>query len=598
VNTLNGEAATVLATNLTTTTFEVNLSDDGTAPVAAGTYTTANFGTNAAVTGAPVTTNPQVVNLAMLGLCPGTTGEFANTISYVYMNEISTVAMAYAMAGFATTPTTGVVQNATQIGSTATNLTGLQNAAINAGQLYDIQGGNIGTTDAGDAHIARQITPGGNGTVPQTTLDTLGNILAACVDSQNTYNPYLATPTGTQSSQCSDLFSTATTTGGASGGTEPLDTATAAFNIADLPAGAASNSSTFMSTLFNLPTGNVPFTPDLTSAPNDFTITISYTGGGLGQSGGQSPHAVAVDGSGNIYTLNYPGNVLCIFSPVGVPFSATGFTGNGLDGPASVAINNASTDVWVPNYDTKSISEFSTTGAAVGTFNVGQTLMQDAEIDGANKIWITTNNTNALVELNAAGGLVTTATTGLISPFSLAIEPGTTGNIWVADETAEEASLYSNTGVAAAGSPFTVGGIQDPTGNAIDANGNVWFANSNGTVTALTSAGVAVAGSPYSTGSTTYSDGIAVDGLNNVWVSNTMGETIYELTNAGTAITPATGYTTKPATEVDGIAIDGSGDIWYDSYNSAVLNEVVGAAAPVDTPLSNAVKTTALGTRP
>jgi hypothetical protein len=597
-DTLNGETATVLATNLSTTTFEVDLNDRGTDRITKGTYTTADFGTSGVVTATPNADNYQIVNLAMLGLCPGTPGEFANTLSYVYMNEVSTVAMAYAMAPFATSATTGTVQDATQIGSTTTNLVGLQNAALNAGQLYDIQGGNESSVFEGEGHIARAVTPAGNGTVPQATLDTLGNILAACVDSQNTYDPFLVTPVGTESTQCAQLFSNATTTGGATGGKNSLDTATAAFNIAHLPAGTPSGTAAFMQNLYALQGSSYPFAPQLTSQPNDFTIGINYTGGGNGQTGGQSPHAVAVDASGKIYAIGYTTSLLNIFSPLGVPLSATGFTGNGLNGPGSVAVDNTSTYVWIVNYDTSSLSRFATSGAAAGTFPIGETQMQDAEIDGSGNIWVTTNNANALVKLNSSGTVLTTVTTGLVSPFSLAISAGLTGDVWVADETANEASRYNNTGVAYAGSPYTAGGIQDPTGNAIDSGGDIWFANKNGTVTALSSTGATIAGSPFATGNTNYSDGVAIDGLGNVWVTNSLGDSVYELSSAGAEISPAAGYTAKPATEADGLAIDGSGDVWYDSYNAAGIYELIGAAAPVKTPLSLAVQQTALGARP
>ena len=59
-------------------------------------------------------------------------------------------------------------------------------AAINAANLYNIQGVPLGTTSAGEGHIAHQATVAGNGTVPQEELDTVADILAACVDSANT----------------------------------------------------------------------------------------------------------------------------------------------------------------------------------------------------------------------------------------------------------------------------------------------------------------------------------------------------------------------------------------------------------------------------
>jgi streptogramin lyase len=596
VDTLNGQTATVQATNLSTTTFEVDLADTGTNKIAKGTYTTTDFGTSGVVTATPNTDNYQIVNLAMLGLCPGTSGEFANTLSYVYMNEVSTVAMAYAMAPFATNATNGTVQDATQIGSTSTNLLGLQNAAINAGQLYDIQGGNQSSVYEGEGHIARAVTPAGNGTVPQATLDTLGNVLAACVDSQNTYDPFLVTPTGTQSAQCAQLFSNATTTGGTTGSAEPQDTATAAFNIAHLPAGAASRTAAFMQNIYALQGSSYPFAPQLTAQPNDFSIAISFSGGGIGQTGGQSPHDVAIDASGNVYTTNFGSNKLVKFSPLGVPANSTGF-GTALNAPGSVAVDSTSSYVWLVNYHDSDVSRFTTAGTNETEFDTGQTLLQDAEIDGSGNIWVTANNNNALVKLNSGGTLVVTETTP-VSPFSLAIEPGAAGNIWVADETQNDTSVYTNAGAAYPGSPFTAGGIQDPTGNAIDAKGNVWFGNNNGTVTALTSTGAKIAGSPFATGNTNYSDGIAIDGLGDVWVTNSLGGAVYELSSAGAEISPTTGYTAKPATEADGLAIDGSGDVWYDSYNAAAIYELIGAAAPAKNPLSLAVQQSTLGTRP
>ncbi len=582
------QSSTVLSSALTTTQFQISIPAG---EVPNGTYTGSQLGSSAVATGI-TGNNAQVVNMAMLGLCPGTAGEFADTLNFVYMNEVSTVAMVYAMAPFATNTTTGVVQDATHIGASSTNLLGLQNAALNANQLYDIQGGSLGT-----APVARTTTPGGNGVVPQATLDTLGNILASCVDSINTYNPYPFTPAGTQSSQCGQLFLTATTTGGGSGGIQPLDTATAAFNIAHLPAGSTSNTATFMNNLFALQGSAYPFAPVLASQPNDFTISISFTGGGIGHTGGQSPHDVAIDGSGNVYTTNYVGNKLVKFSPLGVPANATGF-GTALNGPGSVAIDSTSSLVWLVNYHNSNVSRFGTAGDREAEFSTGQTQLQDAEIDGSANVWVTSNNANALVKLNSRGAVVTTITTGLVSPFSLAIDPGAAGNIWVADETQSEASLYTNAGAGYAGSPFTAGGIRNPTGNAVDANGNVWFGNNDGSVTALTSTGAAVAGSPFLTGNTNYSDGVAIDGLGNVWVTNSVGQTVYELNNAGVNVAPPAGYTAKPATEADGLAIDGSGDVWYDSYNAAAIYEMVGAAAPVVAPLAQAVHTSELGTRP
>jgi sugar lactone lactonase YvrE len=589
---ING-AQVVLPEGLTTTTFEV------TVPITKGQFQNKTYSPSQVGNGTVTTTaNSPIVELATLGNCPSS-GNFSTpgngALTYVYMNEVSTVATAYTFQPFASASNT----NAWNIGSSGTTqgLLGMANAANTAAQLYNIQGGGqISTTFDGEGHIANATTVAGNGVVPQATIDTLANILAACIDSASIVSNGTVTP----SAQCSTLFSNATDDG-LTTGTPPIDTASAAINIARYPAGNHASTTgvnaSFVTNIFGIPTGSVPFAPYLTSAPNDFTIAIGYTGGGIGATGGQSPHAVAIDASGNVYTTNFGGNKLAIFSPVGAPASTSGFGAN-LNGPGSVAIDSTSSYVWLVNYASQNVSSFTTAGANEAEFPTGQTQLRDAQIDGSGNIWVTSDSTSALIKLNSAGTILSTTTTNLISPFSLSIQPGPVGSIWVADETQNEASAFTSAGAVYPGSPFTTGGIHQPTGTAIDATGNVWFANSNGTVSALTTTGTALSGSPFATGNTNYSDGIAIDGANRIWVTNSLGQTLYALTDTGSVISPSTGYLANPATQPDGIAIDPSGNIWYDSYSAAVLYEVVGAAAPTVTPLSYAVANSKLGVTP
>jgi len=271
--------------------------------------------------------NPAIVNVAVLGNCPTSapytfgTGS-SEPINFVFMNEVSTAAAMFALAPFAETSTTsgGVVTrtgtDAQHIGIPASDtlaLTGIQNAANNAGQLYDITGAtNNVSSNNGDAHNARTVVPGsgagkGVATVPQALIDTLGNILASCVDSPNTAG--LGATGGTYSTQCNTLFSTATADGTTTGA-KPTDIATAAINIAHYPAG--NGNANFVSNLYNLPTGLVPFTPVLAAQPTDFMIGINITvpqgtnpTNYLGSSGttpaAAIPTAIATDAYGDAY---------------------------------------------------------------------------------------------------------------------------------------------------------------------------------------------------------------------------------------------------------------------------------------------------------
>jgi hypothetical protein len=178
-------------------------------------------------------TNTAVGLMAVLGSCPDS-GNFLAVSPFINVNEVTTVAAAYALAGFAT--------DATHVSSSGTPLaqTGIANAFANAGNLADMSSGTALTT-----------TPAGNGTVPQTEINTLANILAACVNS-----------TGSSSTGCSTLFSNAKS--GGSTGTTPTETATAAINMVHNPTAN-------VAALFPLQTAVAPFAPMLSYAPSDFT---------------------------------------------------------------------------------------------------------------------------------------------------------------------------------------------------------------------------------------------------------------------------------------------------------------------------------------
>ena len=125
---------------------------------------------------------------------------------------------------------------------------------------------------------------------------TLGNILASCVDSNNTAG--LGVSGGTYSSQCSTLFTTATANGTTTG-TNPTDIATAAINIAHYPAGVGN--ANFVSNLYNLPGPIAPFAPVLTSQPNDFVIGINITDGSGFLGSSAKPNGIAIDANGNAF---------------------------------------------------------------------------------------------------------------------------------------------------------------------------------------------------------------------------------------------------------------------------------------------------------
>jgi|GEM_PF-1404659 len=614
-NTVDG-AQTVTAAAPNSTTFSFVASDDN-GNIVDGTYTSDDFGKKGTVTAAiinPAALNNSVVQLATLGNCPSS-GNFtsgAGSLSAVFMNEVSTVATAYTFQPF----TLAANNDAWHIGTTGGTQAqlGIANAANTAAQLYNIQGNGpaSSTTADGDGHIANATTPNGNGTVPQDEIDTLADIIAACVDS---------TPGsgGTPSTQCSAIFRIATDNG-ETGGTRPTDTATAAINIARFPdgnhsAGNGNVDTTFAKDLLAIPTGTVPFMPELTAAPNDWTLAITYSGGTIAAANALSPHNIAVDGSGNIYHADFNTNTFTVLSPLGVPTAITAPTT--LDGPTSIALDSnatgVSSNVWLANQNGTTVSRCPIDGGTCVATQFGSNLTQpqDAEIDASGNIWATAaeggpnrNSNGGLVEMSSATTptVLHTFTTNLDEPTGLSIAAGTNGLIWVGDTADGNDISRCNTTVCTVN-----GGVGTNTENtAIDSSGDIWVAG-NDTVTAITSTFASLTGGqPIDTGLNQINDGLAIDGNNTVWVANNGSDTVlaFSATNGGTTavgavleVSPKQGYKSSAGLAPEGIAVDPSGNVWYDTTNGGIV-ELVGASAPTVTPLSFAVTTSKLGQKP
>jgi hypothetical protein len=610
----NGTTQTISSQYLTSTTFAVELGPYGGSPG------------NGAISG---TVTPTQLNFGANSPSP---------ISFVYMNEVSTVAAAYALAPFAVTTTNN---DALHIGTSSTNLQGLQNAVLNANNLYDIQGSVQGSGGDGETHIARAVTPtNSGGTVPQTLINTLGNLLANCVDSANTYNAATAS-SGTASAQCSALFSNATSDGTTSG-TQPNDTATAAINIAHHPAGEPSGNTTFMSGLFNSITGNQPFQPTLSTAPNDFTIGISYTGSGL-----NAPTGVAIDGSGDAW-ITGTGAVVEL-GPAGTALSgSSGYAtvaGQSGRGPA-IDLNG---NLWFAQNNSVEFEMSSSGTLTSGTsgYSTGSTSCPNpptpvnTAIDGSGNVWVTNYygdyQGETVTELSPAGAIQqeinTYANTGcplngagstaatVRNAYGIALDGS--GNMWISSQSSENAAAIPTSTTTGAYTAYNNSNPAVTTSGArnlaIDQSGNVWMpdyyspaavAGAGTSITVFTPSTATASGtahadnvsySQFSGGGLLGPEAIAVDGANNIWVSGP-NDYISEFSNSGTALTPPTTCSTSPCTSGGyaggftaagglGLAIDGSGNVWVTEPSANAVVQMIGVATPVLTPLVAAAQT-------
>jgi DNA-binding beta-propeller fold protein YncE len=61
--------------------------------------------------------------------------------------------------------------------------------------------------------------------------------------------------------------------------------------------------------------------------------------------------------------------------------------------------------------------------------------------------------------------------------------------------------------------------------------------------------------------------------------------TVSEFNSSGTAISPSGGFQGGSMNDPIGIAIDASGNVWVSNDFDASITQLIGAAAPVKTPL-------------
>jgi streptogramin lyase len=502
-------------------------------------------------------TNTHASLMAALGSC----GSIISSTTII-ANELTTVAAAYALSGFATDATHVSIPKyasiAMQMANTTDALaqTGLQNAFATADNLV--------STSTGQALTA---TPNGNGQPDTSQVITLGNILAACINTNGT----IAGPTGP--STCYTLFNNAGSAGGGSG-TIPSDTATSVINIAHHPY----VSSTVTNNLFDLqPALGQPYVGGQSSAPSDFTIGISYTGGGL-----VYPFGVAVDAAGNVWMANDATSV-SEFNNAGMPLSgANGYPADVQSGSLNIAID-LSGNAWITAGNVVALTP---SGSALpgSPFDAGGNISESdgVSVDGTGNIWVT-DRSNELIELTSAGAAIGTYTgNGLNTPSVLGID--VSGNLWVPNENDVTISEFSNAGAPIPHSPFSGAALDAPSGVALDNAGHVWAANSQGSsLSELSSTGAAIGN--YGGCGLSLPYNLAIDGGGNIWVADGNAH-VAEFSNSGAPLC-ATEFTSGQNYGPGGVAVDGSGNVWLSSYNgNGNISEIVGAATPVVTPIA------------
>ncbi len=238
--------------------------------------------------------NSKAALVAALGRCEDLFTAGQCTGGFIFMNERTTVATAYALGSFSAVTGTGAAAvvsigapdaNNASVGCVAngstcatTKAAGLRHAFLNAANLV-----NPFTVDGASSLPGTPLAR-----VPLQLINSIANSLVACVNSNGTSASCTAIFASTQTATTGNIFQVA-------------------VNLAKNPTLAGSGHTT--PDFFNAATPQTSFyQPTLTVAPHDYSVAIIYAstfGKTTGVQGFTYPYSAALDINDNVYIGNY-----------------------------------------------------------------------------------------------------------------------------------------------------------------------------------------------------------------------------------------------------------------------------------------------------
>jgi len=564
-------------------------------------YVTTDANGNFSYGGAYSCTSGQQLYLLALGGNPGLPGNVQNSAiglsaalgdcanlnssTHTFMDEVTTVGMAYALEAFMVDPT--------HVGTSSTNVAGLKAAFVTVNNLVNNTTG-----------IALATTPGGNGAAPQQYVNTLANIISACVNSSS----------GT-SSPCTQLFTYATVTNSAA----PQNTLSALINVAAFPGAETAN-------LYSLVPGIAPFQPGLSAQPNDFALGITYTP----TPSVILPGPVVIDNAGNIWTTNCQSCATPTATDSLVEYFSDGtflhsYSNAGIHNTQSLAIDAAGTYIYSTNQAVSGSTHTEdqitkmliSSGALQSGFPVslspgtyGTNTLSGISLDNSGEIWTSQTNTGSITETDTNGNMING------SPFFVGgidgIGTDNIGNIWFAGIGGNNLLQFDTNGDFL--NNFTPSGLNQPSGIAINGSNEIWTINNgNSSLSKIEFfSGSNGGGSPFTNIGLNRAAVTAIDGANQVLIANcrascagsgsALPDNLLRLSPSGTPNTGGAGtsYGAQIPTfsGAGTAAIDASGNVWVSDSVSGKLTEVVGFAAPTIEPLATAAATGKIGQLP
>ena len=355
-------------------------------------------------------TNPSIAMMSLLGSCNNIANNAANT--FIIIDELTTAVSVQVLAPFMT--------DYAHVGSAPSSLSGVGGAFDTATSEVSFSTGNFTSGQIGED-------------LPEVTLNTLADIIAACIN----------TPGG--SSPCATLFSN---TGGTS------DTVGALLQMVKSPGQNASQ-------LYNLITASPPFQPYFTTVPTDFTATVGFAVPKFIQSG-------TLDSNGHIWLYfggyNYdtatdtstdsPGFIAVYDNNFNQLFTVNPGTG-GLYYPTELT-RDASGHVFAMNAN-NTVSEFDVNGGALSPAGGWPTgIMTNFSPMGKGNHYIFGSNQAGPIEVDAQGN-IWGGTPFSITPSGCYFEMNSAGTV-----------------ITPAGTFCTASAITNVNSLAVDGAGDAW----------------------------------------------------------------------------------------------------------------------------
>jgi len=547
--------------------------------------------------------NDKAVLVAAVGRCDDLFSNGTYVGGFIYMNEASTVAAAYALGGFTSVTGFGANTVAVGIGAPAANnapngcvagnvgcvstaAAGLRHAFQNAGNLvnpFDTKGNSV---------LA------GGGRVPLQLINSIANVVVACVNSDGT------------AAACTTLFN-ATGTNATTG-----NTFTALINLAASPTLRGSGVTTTQFLAAATPQTSF-YQPVLTAAPADYSIAITYpkfTGAGTTANGITYPNTGTLDINDNYLVGNYDAA-----SPTSV--NAISFNTSGLvsiTAPDTINIdgNGASADAvgnfylvgYTPTAPAASFTDYivnTASGAIVSssTLFVGSDHLISSAVDRSNNLWYGSQLNPTIAEYPLARTGVAFNRSLLAPVTAVAIDPAQ--NVWFTTPSPNNAiNVVQNLGTTAAPSysPSNLLTVNVPSQGVSGVSFTTSISSApylaflgNTTSPGFTKATPTVTGSAVT--SIALSSHIATtpvpvnnesDSAGTIWAP--ASTTLIKFQPAGTlvSLTPCTFPTTTTNTTctpsaysgIQSLSIDASGSVWFSAAGSGTVSQLIGAAAP------------------